>query len=44
MKKLIYTLILVVTSFVTFTSCTEENVTPTTGEAPSGSASATKGA
>jgi hypothetical protein len=44
MKKIIYTLILVAASLVSFTSCTEENVTPTTGEAPSGSASATKGA
>ena len=45
MKKLIYTLILVVTSFATFTSCTEENVTPRTGDAPpAGSPSATKGA
>jgi len=44
MKKIIYTLILVAASFLTFTSCTEENIAPTTGEAPSGSASATKGA
>ena len=42
MKKLIYILILVVTSIATFSSCTEENVTPrTTG---SGSGSAAKGA
>jgi hypothetical protein len=45
MKKLIYTLILVATSFLTFTSCTEENVTPRGGDAPAGGgASATKGA
>ena len=43
MKKLIYTLILVVTSFATFTSCTEENVTPR-GDAPAaGGPSAPKG-
>jgi hypothetical protein len=45
MKKLIYTLVLVVASFATFTSCTEENVTPRGGDAPAGGGgSATKGA
>ncbi len=45
MKKLFYILLLVVTSFATFTSCTEENVSPRTGDAPpAGSGSATKGA
>lgn len=42
MKKLIYILILVVTSIATFSSCTEENVTPKTTGGSNGSA--TKGA
>lgn len=42
MKKLIYILILVVTSIATFSSCTEENVTPKTSGGSNGSA--TKGA
>ena len=36
MKKLFYILLLVVTSFATFTSCTEENVSPRTSEYPAG--------
>ncbi|MBK5277568.1 MAG: hypothetical protein JJE09_01775 [Bacteroidia bacterium] len=44
MKKLFYILVLVVTSFATFTSCTEENVTPRETETPpAGGASAPKG-
>ncbi|MEK6780444.1 MAG: hypothetical protein AABY93_01980 [Bacteroidota bacterium] len=43
MKKLIYILILVVTSMATITSCTEENVTPRTDTPPAGSGSAPKG-
>jgi hypothetical protein len=44
MKKLIYILILVVTSIATFSSCTEENVTPRTTGNGGGSSAATKGA
>jgi hypothetical protein len=45
MKKLFYILLLVITSFATFTACTEENVTPREGDAPpAGGGSATKGA
>ena len=36
MKKLFYILLLVITSFATFTACTEENVTPRGGDAPAG--------
>ena len=45
MKKLFYVLILAITSFATFTSCTEENIKPRASETPMGGVgSATKGA
>jgi len=44
MKKLIYVLILVVTSIAIFSSCTEENVTPRETGSAVGSGSSTKGA
>ena len=44
MKKFIYILILVITSIATFSSCTEENVTPRETSNGGGAGSATKGA